>query len=105
MGEVLSAGITAWGGRRGEGGFAGEGRQPGELGWGTWSGVRAGREADAGAEIRKCVRVNRCRGFYVFKFPSPPPPWSLGDEERVGSEHEEMKRTALSLSLPLSLLH
>lgn len=65
MEEALSAGITAWGGRGGEGGFAGVGRQPGELGWGARSGVRAGREADAGAEIRKCVRVNRCRGFYV----------------------------------------
>lgn len=41
----------------------------------------------------------------MSKFPSPPPPWSLGDEERVGSEHEEIKRTALSLSPSLSLLH
>lgn len=79
-------GSTAWGGRGGEGGFAGAGRQPGELSWGAWSGVRARREADARAQIRKCVRVNRGGCFYVFKFSSPSPPWSLDDEEGVESE-------------------
>lgn len=59
-------GLTAWGGRRGEGGFAGLGRLTEELSWGVWSGVRDRREADARVQIRKCVRVNRC--FYALHF-------------------------------------
>jgi len=92
-------GSKAWGGSSGGGGFAALGRHPGELSWGVWSGVRARREADARPQIRKCVRVNKYMWFYVLKFSSASPPWSLGDEEEVGSEHEEEKRNTLSLCL------
>lgn len=102
MEKVLSAGTHSlvwqgWGGRY----FGVE--LPKELSWGTWSRAGAEREADARVQIRKCVRVNRCRYFCVFKFFSCSPLWSLGNEEGVGSENEEEKRNNLAFSIFLCL--
>lgn len=75
------------------------GRHLEELSWGKWVGVRAGKEA-VRTRTGKSVRVNSCGWFYVFKFSSPFPAWSLDDEEGVGSKYEHEKMN-YSVSSPL----
>lgn len=41
--------------------------QVGQAPWGACSGAQARRGADATMQIRKCVKVNRCRSFHVFR--------------------------------------